>query len=80
MEQLLEEKDLNVIVLVPSNTWTGGPKTLCRSHPVTLQFITSVSAWVALRRSTSLASKASDTWDHFVWPTGPVRATWFTLR
>jgi hypothetical protein len=28
----------------------------------------------------SLASKVSGTWDHFVCTTGPVRATWFTLR
>jgi hypothetical protein len=33
---------------------------------VTLQFITSVSAWGALRMSTSLASKVSSTRDHFV--------------
>jgi hypothetical protein len=55
-------------------------KTLCRSQPATLQWITMVSMWGALRRSTSLASKVSDTWDHFVCTTGPVTATWLILR
>jgi hypothetical protein len=39
-------------------------RTLCRSQPATLQLITMVSMWGALRRSTSRASKVSGTWDH----------------
>jgi hypothetical protein len=55
-------------------------RTLCRSQPATLQLITMASMWGALRRSTSLASKVSGTCDHLVCTTGPVRATWLTLR
>jgi hypothetical protein len=55
-------------------------KTLCRSQPATLQLITMASMWGALRRSTSLASKVSGTWDHFVCTTGPVTSTWLMLR
>jgi hypothetical protein len=55
-------------------------KTLCRSQPATLQLITMASMWGALRRSTSLASKVSGTWDHFVCTNGPVTATWLMLR
>jgi hypothetical protein len=55
-------------------------RTLCRSQPATLQFITMASTWGALRRSTSLVSKVNGTCDHLVCTTGPVRATWLTLR
>jgi hypothetical protein len=55
-------------------------KTLCRSQSATLQLMTMASMWGALRRSTSLASKVNGTWDHFVCTTGPVTATWLTLR
>jgi hypothetical protein len=55
-------------------------KTLCRSQLATLQLITMASMWGALRRSTSLASKVSGTWDHFVCTTGPVTETWLMLR
>jgi hypothetical protein len=36
-------------------------RTLCSSHPATLQLTTSVSVWGALRRLTSLASKVNGT-------------------
>jgi hypothetical protein len=42
--------------------------------------ITMASACGVLHKSTSLASKVSGTWNHFVCTTGPVRATWLTLQ
>jgi hypothetical protein len=71
----IEGVQKNDVGLMPLST-----STLCRSQPATLQLITMASACGALCKSTSLASKVSGTWDHFVCTTRPVRATWFTLQ